>query len=271
MEDSPSQALGNKTYQTQSCSVSDSKTCSSNKSTALTYPLQASLQSVLSIHPNQFLSSAGVAFLTNRFTKHPTNNNNKKKQKQQKPQFEPNCSSFRFQITLNFPSPISTLFQFANQITTIRTYINTRCMSDTNGRVTHSQTCNSAQKQGYPYAPKKNPNSANEQNMQCRAKSHLPPTKTLEIKQQQNSPTPSTKTRKSNSNSSNWMAYQNPKSESPNPGPKHHCRVEQREANITPLHQFKPPLFCRILCLRTLNFEIRSRWEEIKTEVPKIK
>jgi len=64
------------------------------------------------------------------------------------------------------------------------------------------------------------------------------------------------------------MAYQNPKFESPNPGPKHHCRVEQREANITPLHQFKAPLFRRILSLRTSNFEIRSRWEEIKTEVP---
>jgi len=67
------------------------------------------------------------------------------------------------------------------------------------------------------------------------------------------------------------MAYQNPKFESPNPGPKHHCRVEQREANITPLHQFKAPLFRRIPCLRTSNFEIRSRWEEIKTEVPPTK
>ncbi|WVZ05268.1 hypothetical protein V8G54_018614 [Vigna mungo] len=65
--------------------------------------------------------------------------------------------------------------------------------------------------------------------------------------------------------------YSDLESESPNSGPKHHCRVEQREAkHYVPLHQFKPPLFGRILCLRTLNFEIRNKWEEIKTELRKV-
>ena len=77
MEGSPSQVPDNTTCQTQSCSASDSETCSSNKNTSSTYRLQPSLQYVLSIHPNRFWSSAGVAFLNrNIHTPHNKSANN---------------------------------------------------------------------------------------------------------------------------------------------------------------------------------------------------
>lgn len=55
----------------------------------------------------------------------------------------------------------------------------------------------------------------------------------------------------------------------PNPGPKHHYRVEQCETNITSLHQFKPSLFRQILCLRTSYSKYRGRdqnWGTTKQE-----